>query len=439
MPGGLNFSRVYRSDSTWTDNTIGNLWRTNYARTLTISSSSAAITDGTGATTQFTSAGGLWVPALSGTTAALFTSGSNYLYTLPDNTVEKYSSAGKLTRISYLGGGGLNLSYNSSGLLATIANENGRQMTLSYGSTSRVATLTTPDGAYSYSYDASGRLGKVTKPNAKFTQYHYENGTYTNALTGITDESGIRFASFTYDASGKGNLTQYAGPSNNYTINYTSSATGLSTTTNPLGKNTTYNLFNYQGQRRVTQVNGVASTNCVASNRYYNYDSRGWLIGATDWENNTTRYQYDDRGNVTQVTEADGTPQQVITSLTYSSAYNLPLTVSEPGRTTTTIYDAYGRVTSVAVTDTATSETRTTYTYYSNTTVSGNLVLGRLNTVDGPRTDVSDITTYYYDANLNLNKIRNALSQDTQILTRDTAGTPDQNPGPQRHQHRAHL
>jgi RHS repeat-associated protein len=422
--GGLNFSRIYRSDSTWTNNTIGTLWRTNYARTLSVSSSSASITDGTGATTQFTSAGGLWMPVNPATTATFFTSGSNYLYTLADNTVEKYSSASKLTRISYQDGGGINLSYNSSGLLSTIANENLRQMTLTYGSTSKVSTLVTPDGNYSYLYDANGNLTKVTKPNTKFRTYHYENGTYVNALTGITDESGVRFASFTYDASGKGTLTQHAGPSDGYTIAYGSAAT--STVTNPLAKNTTYNFINFQSARQSVQVDGAASTNCVAANRYRNFDDNGWLIGATDWENNTTRYQYDARGNITKLTEATGTAQERTTTLTFASSYNLPLTVSEPGRTTTSSYDPYGRVTSVTVTDTATAQSRTTtYTYYSNTTDgSGNLVLGRLNTVDGPRTDVSDVTTYFYDANLNLTKIRNALSQDTQITTRDAAGRP---------------
>jgi YD repeat-containing protein len=236
-------------------------------------------------------------------------------------------------------------------------------------------------------------------------------------VTGITDESGIRFASFTYDASGKGILTQYAGPSNNYNIAYGSAAT--STVTNPLAKDTTFNFINFQSARQSVQVDGAASTNCVASTRYKNYDDNGWLIGSTDWENNTTRYQYDTRGNITRLTEATGTAQERTTTLTFASSYNLPLTVSEPGRTTTSSYDPYGRVTSVTVTDTATGETRTTtYTYYANSTDgSGNLVLGRLNTVDGPRTDVSDITTYYYDAN-------SGSPETATYLHTDQLGTP---------------
>jgi hypothetical protein len=76
--GGLVFSRIYRSDSTWTDNTIGALWRHNYARTLTVGVSTAEITDGTGATTHYTLSGGAWVPDDPDTTATFKTVGSEY-------------------------------------------------------------------------------------------------------------------------------------------------------------------------------------------------------------------------------------------------------------------------------------------------------------------------------------------------------------------------
>ncbi|MBK6894969.1 MAG: hypothetical protein IPH06_00035 [Alphaproteobacteria bacterium] len=48
------------------------------------------------------------------------------------------------------------------------------------------------------------------------------------------------------------------------------------------------------------------------------------------------------------------------------------------------------------MTDTNSGETRTTtFTYWPNTTVGGNTVLGRLKEIDGPRTDVTDKTTFY--------------------------------------------
>ena len=417
---GLSFVRIYRSDSTWTDNTVGTLWRHNYARTLTITGGTAAsITDDTGTVTTYTLTGGNWVPDDPATRNTFVTSGSNYIYTLSDNTVEKYDTNKRLTRIEYQGGGAVNLAYNGSGQLTSVTNENGRQIQLTYAS-GRVATLVTPDGTFSYSY-TSGNLTTVTRPDTKTTTYHYENGTYVNALTGITDAKGVRWATYAYDGSGKAISSQHAGGVDNYSVNYTTN-----TTTNPLAKDTKYFYKNLQGIRRVTQVNGIASTNCVAANKYYNYDSLGRMIGKTDWENVTTRYQYDDRSNVVKIIEAVGTTEQRITTISYISGFNLPDVISEPGLTTDYDYDVYGRLTTMTLTDTATNATRiTTYAYYSNgTDGSGNVILGRLQQVDGPRTDVSDITTYAYDGNYNLTTITNALSQVTTITARDSAGRP---------------
>ncbi|OIN85548.1 MAG: hypothetical protein AUJ12_09035 [Alphaproteobacteria bacterium CG1_02_46_17] len=418
--GGLTFSRIYRSDSTWTNNTIGALWRHNYARTLTVTGSTAEITDGTGATTHYTLSGSDWIPDDPDTTATFKTVGSDYVYTLPDNTVERYNSSKRLTRIEYIGGGALNLAYNGSGQLTSVTNENGRQLTLTYSS-GRVATLVTPDGTFSYSYDGNGNLDEVTKPDTKTRQYHYEDGTYINALTGMTDEAGVRFATFDYDAGGKAIMSEHAGSVDNYDVSY--NVDGTTTTTNPLGKDTTYYFTNILGVRRVIQVDGEASANCVASNRYYNYDEKGRVIGKTDWENNTTRYDYDDRSNITKIIEASGTADQRVKTITYNNDFNLPELITESDKTTAYDYDTYGRMTSMTVTDTNTSETRvTSYTYYSNTTDgSGNVILGRLETVNGPRTDVGDTTTYAYDANFNLTTLTNALSQVTSITSRDSA------------------
>jgi RHS repeat-associated protein len=78
------------------------------------------------------------------------------------------------------------------------------------------------------------------------------------------------------------------------------------------------------------------------------------------------------------------------------------------------------------VTDTALSQSRTTtYSYHPNTVDSaGNPVLGRLHTIDGPRTDVADVTTYQYTANGDLFKVINALGHTTEIRQRDASGRP---------------
>lgn len=418
---GLLFQRIYRSDSSWTNNTVGTFWRHNFARTLSVVGSNASITDGSGATLAYTLVSSVWVPADPSTTSKLETVAGGYKYTLQDGTVEKYDSTPKLTRIEYLGGTALNLAYNGSNQLTSVTNESGRSISMTYAS-GRVATLVTPDGTFSYSYTGTN-LTTVTRPDTKTTVYHYENGSFPNALTGITDAKGVRYATFAYNGSGKATSTQHAGGVDNYSVAY---GTNDSTTTNPLSKDTIYRFLNYQGVRRGVQVDGVASTNCPASNKYYNYDKWGRLVGKTDWQNVVTRYAYDSRSNVTVIAEAVSSGNQRVTYISWDNTFNLPNIVREPGLTTDFDYDTYGRLVTMTETDTATAATRiTTYTYYSNgTDGSGNTLLGRLQQIDGPRTDVSDITSYAYDGNYNLTTVTNALSQVTTISARDSAGRP---------------
>ncbi|MEW5251430.1 hypothetical protein, partial [Microbulbifer discodermiae] len=49
---------------------------------------------------------------------------------------------------------------------------------------------------------------------------------------------------------------------------------------------------------------------------------------------------------------------------------------------------------------------------------------GKMETANGPRTDVSDITTYGYDANNRLTSTTNALGQVESVLEYDAAGRP---------------
>ncbi|MDI1226180.1 MAG: DUF6531 domain-containing protein [bacterium] len=419
--GALSFIRVYRSDSTWTNNTVGTYWRHNYARTLTVTGGTAAsITDASGVVRAYTLTGGNWVPNDLSNRAVFKTITGGYSYTLPNNTVEKYNATFQLTRIEYMGGGAVNLAYNGSGQLTSVTNENGRAITLTYVS-GKVNTVVTPDGTFTYGYTGTN-LTTVTRPDTKTTTYHYENLTYTNALTGITDAKGVRYATFGYDASGKAISSQHAGGVDSYTFNYTTN-----TSTNPLGKDTKYYYRNIGGVRRVMLVSGIASANCVASYKKINYDALGRVISKTDWQNHTTRYQYDSRGNVVYMLEAAGRPTvQRATTISWITSFNLPDVVTEPGITTDYDYDTYGRLVTMTVTDTATAETRiTTYAYYSNgTDGSGNVILGRLQQVNGPRTDVSDLTTYAYDGNYNLTTVTNSLSQVTTVSARDSAGRP---------------
>lgn len=434
---GLNLVRTYRSNGDWLDYNFGTYWRHNFDRKLSIDTSVgtnsdtfATITNENGVVTEYKEvSANTWEPVDFDITATFesILSGSTvvgYKYNRQDNVIEIYNTSGLLTRIEYNGHYALDLSYDGSNRLDEVEDKSGRTITFNYDTSDRVSSIVTPDGTYSYSYDSNNNLTQVTKPDTETRQYHYEDTTYVNALTGITNEDSVRIATWDYDTEGRPVSYESASGVNEFTVTYNSDDTV--TVTNPLGKQTTFTYETINNVRKITNVEGHASTSCPASARSYQYNAKGWIVQMTDWEDNETTYEYDDNGLQTSRTEAVGEQEERTITTTWDSTFRLPNVITRTGRTTDYNYDSYGRLTSVTLTDTNTSEARTwTYTYYSNSTDgAGNTILGRLQTVNGPRTDVTDTTTYAYDTNFNLTTITNALSQVTEVTARDSAGRP---------------
>src|SRR5690625_4250859 len=64
------------------------------------------------------------------------------------------------------------------------------------------------------------------------------------------------------------------------------------------------------------------------------------------------------------------------------------------------------------------------YTYHPDATGPHGTIPGQLASVDGPRTDVADITSYAYDPQGNLIRTTNALGHISEITAHDAAGRP---------------
>jgi len=434
--GALAFTRIYRSNGDWLNFNLGKYWRHDYDRSLQIvngpESDSAKITTSEGTAYKFRSDAGDndWEAAESDVKATfteLYDSTPTligYLYTDENKTKETYNTSKKLTRIEYQGGEALDLTYDGSGRLSTVTDEHGRAITLTYDGSSRVATAVTPDGTFTYTYDGNNNLIEVEKPDTKTREYHYEDTSFVNALTGITNEDSVRISTWAYDSEGRAVSSEHAGGVDEFTLTYNSD--GTITETNPLGKQTIYTYTVINGVRKITKVDGVASTHCPAANKEYTYTSSGYLASKTDWEGNKTTYTTDQNGLETSRVEAVGTPDERTITTTWVPSLRLPDVITENGKTTDYGYDADGRMTSVTVTDTNTSETRTTtYTYWSNSTGSGGqTILGRLKEIDGPRTDVTDKTTFTYDSDFRLIKTEDALGHETETTAFDAADRP---------------
>ena len=171
------------------------------------------------------------------------------------------------------------------------------------------------------------------------------------------------------------------------------------------------------------------------------YDANGNLTSETDYNGNLTCYQYDLTHNLESArvegfapgstcpsdlstyTPASASRQRKIQT-TWDTALRLPTLITEADHTTAFYYDASGNLLTRTVTDTATSQTRTwAYTYNG---------LGQVLTEDGPRTDVSDVTTnQYYNCTTGsacgqLYTVQNALGQTTTFNAYNAHGQPTQ-------------
>jgi RHS repeat-associated protein len=180
----------------------------------------------------------------------------------------------------------------------------------------------------------------------------------------------------------------------------------------PLGGQVEYENKNFGNKERLTSRSRSATDNCPAAEQSYTYtgDDAALLTSRTDWQGTQTTYEYNDRGLKTLRTQAVGTPQERETVTDWDPELPRVLKTIKPGRTTEYGYDSSGRVQSVKV-----GNRITTYAYDSS---------GNVTSVDGPRTDVNDVTLFEYGARGNLSKVTNALGHVTLVQDYTDYGLP---------------
>jgi YD repeat-containing protein len=276
---------------------------------------------------------------------------SGWLYVAGDNTRYEFNTSGRLVKQSEPYGLYHNLVYGSGGIV-TVADSFGNSLSFTEDVHFQPRTLTAPGVSIAYNYDGPVRLltaVKTTGSEVGTRTYHYENSTYSRFLTGITDERGIRFATFAYDSAGRAISSTHAGGADLTQVAYNTN--GTVTVTNPLGKQATYHFTVINGVKRISQIVGVPSPNCPASNSTYTYDTRGLLVSQTDNKGNITEYAYNARGLRTSNIQAVGTSQQRVTTATWHPSLPLPMQITEPDRTVTYTRDALGRVLTRTISD----------------------------------------------------------------------------------------
>jgi len=368
----------------------------------------------------------------------------------PAGTLKTFDADGRLVRIEQRGGayGLLTLSYTADDAVDTVTDQQGRSLKFNYNADGLVESVLLPAGdSIHYQYERPAhvpahvgwnqRLVKVIREDLSERTYHYEDRNLDGTprgeflVTGITDENGVRFSTYIYDERARPVGSEHAGGAGRVTLAYThrpgeTENWTVTRVTRPLGGVATYAMAPdpYRKPTAIADSRGVVT---------FSYDPvTGWRAGHTDREGNLTTYSYADGLHQTRRAEASGTPAERVIESDWDNAVNRLTERREPGRTTHYTYNSRGQVQTRTETDSRTLAARTwTTSYYELPSLPQ--LIGKTRTLDGPRTDTADITSYdYYTADDpagrfvggDLRTVTDALGHVTEYLEYDGNGRP---------------
>jgi RHS repeat-associated protein len=386
------------------------------------------------------------------------------VYTDSDDNRETYNDAGRLISITRRDGFIQTLSYatgtTTSPYVQKVTDPQGRTLTFQY-TVDLLTSIVDAAGKTTNFAHANSDLTSVSYPNdtggIDIRTYHYNEAGQTggvsqpHVLTGITDESSQRYASWSYDTQRRGILSTHGTAAS--TIDRVSllfNANGTSSITDAYGKTRTYG---FDVKHRVAHLGTLSDPcdHCSNVAQSMTYDANGFPDGTTDFRGTVSNQDYDSRGLQTKVVEAsnDAAGNKRTIETDWHATFRTPAerrTFDSTGvlfAKTVWTHNARGQVLTETRTDAASSTSRATATTYCEAAdVSAGTCpfVGLMKSIDGPRTDVTDVTSVAYyasdDASCasapatcphrkgDLWKSTNALAQVTEYLAYDSAGRP---------------
>ncbi|HAS6097446.1 TPA: type IV secretion protein Rhs, partial [Vibrio vulnificus] len=336
---------------------------------------------------------------------------SGWRYQRADGVVELYDSNGQLIRIVHPSGNELDLNY-TNGKLDSVSDSFGRTLRFSYDQ-GKIIKMIDPAGQI-FSYDYSNELlVAVHKPDANQRRYHYEDSLNPSLLTGLTDEKGSRFATWSYDPSGRAVLSEHSSGVDRTSVTY--NPDGSVTVTNALGHEQHYLFSRYNGKLKPDSIQGAACTGFAGGTKLFGYDTNGELKSIINEEGQSFSYQYDQRG--LEISRTSSTGDTITTQ--WHSEFPKPTKITSSYLVQEFTYDDHQRLLTLKLIDRTNSDVRQwAFEYYPDSLG----VPGQLKSVDGPRVDVDDVTRFEYDAQANLSRVINSLGHVVSFDNYDAHG-----------------
>ncbi len=456
--GWITFSRTYHSSTSTARGGFGSGWTNSHNIQLTMgpdkSSSDATVLIGLidvdGTQIPFKKIGTVY-EAFDGGGDRIAASGTDWKLYRSDKVLT-FAPNGQLKRQDFEDGTSLVYAYDNRSRLVTITHSTGRALVIGYGASPDTTVIQTiaSGGAtlVTYGYTTTGQVKTASYPGGSFRAYHYENSNFPLSLTGITAEDNQRYAWFEYDTMGRIATSKLAGDVDKLVLSYTTAGGAL--ITDALGLQTDYSLTATSATGLPRKVDDTQNSAGTIKRTYYDEsgDFRRRLKVVIDRKNIETQHSYGEMtdpvtnlpASTHTVEEAYGKAEGRTVEERRDLASNRVILTKVGNREVRITRNARLQPLTMSVKDTAINAVRTTTYGYCESVDTVCPMVGLLRTVDGPRTDVSDVTNYQYrvsdDPNCSTSpstctyrkgdlwKVVNAAGHVIEILKYDSAGRP---------------
>lgn len=325
-------------------------------------------------------------------------------WTLQDlnGVVERFDSSGNLLAIEYPDGRVVSMAYNKGKLVQATSNTGG-SLRFTYTQHGQIETVAdVANRVWTYRYDNWSNLVEMIGPGGLQHTYAYADTNNPFLMTRWSGGYEQRAVNWEYDEQGRV-VHNYLGGGygsayrHGY-IDYVDDLTRI--VTDPSGKVTEYELTRQNNKGFVRATRGPAFTECGLSDSEREFDADMNITAEVAFDRRTEYGGHDASGYPAWRTDAAGTADARTVQYAYDARFpGLATSITQPSvasgrqKVTTVTYNSRRQPTEVSIRGFTPAggpiERTWRYTYHGP--------FGQLSQIDGPRTDVADVTTYSYD------------------------------------------
>jgi len=441
LPGllGIAFTRHYNSQATGVAGAIGAGWRHSYEASIRPSADAGSIDlwQADGRHLAFTRSAETDVfVGQRGSDGVVRRDDTGFRWLWPTGRELRFDPRGRLISMRE-GAAALTLAYEPSGRLASVMDSQHRTLRFEYDANGHVSRVRSVAGAaWRYGYDERGNLVQVVSSDGRARRYAYTDVRHPHHLTGISvgtaglasygsSRSFEAIAEWNYDSEGRAVVSSHPGGAGRVTLRY---GDGYTDVADAFGQVTRYVVTRRDGIAMVAQVRGPGCGTCGEGDVAYSYDEHFQLTGIARKGQPVLNYRYDPRRRLIAVERGSGTTRQWLVRYGYKAS-SQPARIELPSVNDDGVhafefdYGPGGRL--LAIRESGYSPTPAgrfqaidrawKFSYDAN---------GKLSELDGPRTDVRDVTRFQHDPLGRLHALVLPDATQQRIGEYDAAGRP---------------